>query len=69
MKPKGFTLIELVVVAIIGILAVMIGYTSSAKINVVKNNFKIAEKKLTEAITMCKSGLDFSGLMDKTVKI
>ena len=34
------------------------GYTSSAKINVVKNNFKIAEK-LTEAITVCQSGLDF----------
>ena len=65
MKQKAFTLIELlVVVAIIGILAAVgvvayNGYTSSAKINVVKNNFKNAEKKLTEAITMCKSGLDF----------
>ena len=64
-NKKAFTLIELlVVVAIIGILAAVgvvayNGYTSSAKINVVKNNFKIAEKKLTEAITMCKSGLDF----------
>ena len=65
MSKKAFTLIELlVVVAIIGILAAVgvvayNGYTSSAKINTVKTNFKIAEKKLTEAVTMCKSGLDF----------
>ena len=30
-----------------------------AKINSIKTNFKMAEKKLTEAVTMCKSGLDF----------
>ena len=62
---KAFTLIELlVVVAIIGILAAVgvvayNGYTGAAKINAVKTNFKMAEKKLTEAFTMCKSGLDF----------
>ena len=62
---KAFTLLELlVVVAIIGILAAVgvvayNGYTSSAKINSIKTNFKMAEKKLTEAVTMCKSGLDF----------
>jgi prepilin-type N-terminal cleavage/methylation domain-containing protein len=65
MNKNAFTLIELlVVVAIIGILAAVgvvayNGYTSAAKINAVKSNFKMAEKKLTEAITMCKSGLDF----------
>ena len=47
---KGFTLIELlVVVAIIGILAAVgvtayNGYTTSARINTVKTNFKLAEK-------------------------
>ena len=50
--------------AIIGILAAVgvvayNGYTGAAKINAVKTNFKMAEKKLTEAVTMCKSGLDF----------
>ena len=55
-KQKAFTLIELlVVVAIIGILAAVgvvayNGYTSAAKINAVKTNFKMAEKKLTEAV-------------------
>ncbi len=62
---KGFTLIELlVVVAIIGILAAVgvtayNGYTTSARINTVKTNFKLAEKKLTEAITMCSSNLGY----------
>ena len=47
---KAFTLIELlVVVAIIGILAAVgvvayNGYTSSAKVNAVKSNFKIVQK-------------------------
>jgi type IV pilus assembly protein PilA len=59
MKKKGFTLIELlVVVAIIGILAAVgvvayNGYTSSAKVNAVKSNFKIVQKKLGEAVTAC----------------
>ena len=62
---KAFTLIELlVVVAIIGILAAVgvvayNGYTSSAKVNAVKSNFKIVQKKLGEAVTACQSGLDF----------
>jgi len=62
---KAFTLIELlVVVAIIGILAAVgvvayNGYTASAKRAAAQANFKMAEKKLTEAFTMCKSGLDF----------
>ena len=49
---KAFTLIELlVVVAIIGILAAVgvvayNGYTSAAKINTVKTNFKMAENLL-----------------------
>src|SRR6056300_286524 len=61
----AFTLIELlVVVAIIGILAAVgvvayNGYTSSAKVNAVKSNFKIVQKKLGEAVTACSSGLDF----------
>ena len=65
---KAFTLIELlVVVAIIGILAAVgvvayNGYTSSAKVNAVKSNFKIVQKKLGEAVTPCHSICRYYGM-------
>ena len=69
MKQKGITLIELlVVVAIIGTLAAVgavayNGYTKNAKITAVKNNFQIIEKKLSEVVLMCTSGMDYLWLV------
>ena len=63
MKQGGFTLIELlVVVAIIGILAAVgvvaySGYTSSAKINTVKNNHTTMVKFIINQIGLCHTGV------------
>ncbi len=60
MNQKAFTLIELlVVVAIIGILAAVgvvayNGYTSAAKVSVVKNNYKAVHKKILLQIQECE---------------
>ena len=60
MNQKAFTLIELlVVVAIIGILAAAgvvayNGYTSAAKVSVVKNNYKAVHKKILLQIQECE---------------
>ena len=62
-KYKAFTLIELlVVVAIIGILAAVgvvayNGYTSSAKVNVIKTNFNNYHKFVKNELTKCNNGL------------
>ena len=65
MKRKGFTLIELlVVVAIIGILAAVgvvayNGYTSAAKVNAIKANFKKVTNYVSAELTKCDLGNEY----------
>ena len=62
MKRNGFTLIELlVVVAIIGILAAVgvvaySGYTSGAKKNAIKQNFKLVQSFASAELIKCELG-------------
>ena len=75
MKRNGFTLIELlVVVAIIGILAAVgvvayNGYTSAAKVAVVKNNHKLAVSLFKRQLTMCEVGEQIETWDDNSKKI
>ena len=61
-NQKGFTLIELlVVVAIIGILAAVgvvayNGYTKSAKVNAIKQNFKLVQSFASAELIKCELG-------------